>query len=77
MTKVQFAIGSVRLYYYPARITIESGNVCNLRCPLCPTGQRDVSAKKGFLSFFDFKRFIDEVGKNLLLIVPHNFCPIV
>jgi radical SAM protein with 4Fe4S-binding SPASM domain len=73
MAKVQFAIGSVRLYYYPARITIESGNVCNLRCPLCPTGQRDVSAKKGFLSFSDFKRFIDEVGKNLLLIRLYNW----
>jgi radical SAM protein with 4Fe4S-binding SPASM domain len=73
MAKVQFATGSVRLYYYPARITIESGNVCNLRCPLCPTGQRDVSAKKGFLSFSDFKRFIDEVGKNLLLIRLYNW----
>lgn len=73
MGKIQFATGSIRLYYYPARITIESGNICNLRCPLCPTGQKDDSAKKGLLSFSDFKRFIDEIGKNILLIRLYNW----
>ena len=73
MARIQYSAGSTRLYYYPARITIESGNICNLRCPLCPTGQRNSSAKKGFLSFTDFKRFIDETGKNLLLIRLYNW----
>ena len=73
MCRIQFVLGSTRLYYYPARITIESGNICNLRCPLCPTGQKDASSKKGFLSFADFKRFIDEIGKNLLLIRLYNW----
>lgn len=73
MEKVQFSIGSVGLLYYPTKISIESGNICNLRCPLCPTGQRDTSAKKGFLSFADFKKFIDEIGKDLLLIRLYNW----
>jgi len=72
MGKIQFSIGSTRLYYCPAKITIESGNICNLRCPLCPTGQKDVSAGKGLLSFTDFKRIIDEIGKDLLLISVYN-----
>ncbi len=73
MGRIQLSIGSTRLYYYPAKITIESGNICNLRCPLCPTGQKDVSADKGLISFVDFKRIIDEVGKNLLLIRLYNW----
>lgn len=73
MGKIQFSIGSTRLYYCPAKITIESGNICNLRCPLCPTGQKDDSAGKGLLSFADFKRIIDEIGKNLLMIRLYNW----
>jgi len=73
MGKIQFLIGSTHLYYYPAKITIESGNICNLRCPLCPTGQKDTSARKGLLSFPDFKRIIDEIGKNLLMIRLYNW----
>ncbi len=73
MGKVQFLIGSSYLYYYPAKITIESGNICNLRCPLCPTGQKNTSARKGLLSFSDFKKIIDEIGKNLLLIRLYNW----
>ncbi len=73
MGKIQFSIGSTLLYYYPAKITIESGNICNLRCPLCPTGQKDPSAKKGLLSFQDFKKIIDEIGENLFLIRLYNW----
>ncbi|HJO47785.1 MAG TPA: radical SAM protein, partial [Candidatus Scalindua sp.] len=73
MGKIQFSICSTNLYYFPAKITIESGNICNLRCPLCPTGQKDASASKGLLSFSDFKKIIDEIGKNLLLIRLYNW----
>lgn len=73
MAKIQYSMSSTRLYYYPARITIESGNICNLRCPLCPTGQSDGSAKKGFLTLSDFRKFIDEMGKNLTLIRLYNW----
>jgi radical SAM protein with 4Fe4S-binding SPASM domain len=61
-------LGKTILLYYPTKISIESGNLCNLRCPLCPTGQQDKSAKKGFLSFDIFKKVIDEIGKNLTMI---------
>ena len=73
MGKIQSATGSTHLYYYPTKITIESGNICNLRCPLCPTGQRDISARKGYLAYSDFKKLIDEIGENLLLIRLYNW----
>ncbi|GJQ60087.1 MAG: radical SAM protein [Candidatus Scalindua sp.] len=73
MGRVQSVFGSAHLYYYPTKITIESGNICNLRCPLCPTGQRDASAKKGFLAYSDFKKVIDEIGKYLFVIRLYNW----
>ncbi len=62
-----------RLPYYPSKISIESGNLCNLRCPLCPTGQQDKSAKKGFISFDIFKKIVDEMGQHLTVIRLYNW----
>ena len=66
-------LGKTRLPYYPSKISIESGNLCNLRCPLCPTGQQDKSAKKGFISFDVFKKVVDEIGQSLSLIRLYNW----
>lgn len=65
--------GRTYLPYFPSKISIESGNLCNLRCPLCPTGQQDKSARKGFLSFDVFKKVIDEMGQNLTMIRLYNW----
>ena len=66
-------LGRTKLSYYPTKISIESGNLCNLRCPLCPTGQQDKSAMRGFLSFDIFKKVIDEIGQNLTMIRLYNW----
>ncbi len=66
-------LGKTRLPYYPSKISIESGNLCNLRCPLCPTGQQDKSAKKGFVSFDIFKKIVDEMGQYLTVIRLYNW----
>ncbi len=66
-------LGKTTLPYYPSKISIESGNVCNLRCPLCPTGQHDKGAQKGFVSFEVFKKTVDELGRHLTLIRLYNW----
>ena len=66
-------LGKTKLPYYPSKISIESGNLCNLRCPLCPTGQQDKSAKKGFISFDIFKKIVDEMGQYLTVIRLYNW----
>lgn len=53
------------LPYLPFRLNIETGNICNLRCPLCPTGIGDVSMKKGILSFKLFKHVADQLINNI------------
>ncbi|MEE9558402.1 MAG: SPASM domain-containing protein [Candidatus Brocadiales bacterium] len=73
MGKHQHRLGFSRLYSYPAKITIESGNICQQSCPLCPTGQRDTSAKKGFMSFDLYKNVVDELHQDLYLIKLYNW----
>jgi len=70
---ISTVLGRTNLSYYPTKISIESGNLCNLRCPLCPTGQQDKSARKGFLSFDVFKKVIDEIGQHLTMIRLYNW----
>jgi len=62
-----------RLPHAPTRITVESGNVCNLRCPLCPTGQRDPSAAKGLLPYQTFEKILDQLGRDLITVRLYNW----
>lgn len=56
------------LPYLPFKLGIETGNICNLKCPLCPTGINDQSMKKGFMNLIFFKKIIDQL-KDVLLYV--------
>lgn len=53
------------LSYLPFTLGIETGNICNLKCPLCPTGLGDTSMKKGFMELGLFKEIIDQLKDNL------------
>jgi len=53
---------------YPFWLTIDPTNICNLRCPFCPTGQNRNSRTKAILSLDNFKKIIDELGPYLIHI---------
>ena len=71
--EIQCVLGHSRLYYFPNKLTIDIGNVCNLKCPLCPTGRGDKGASKGFMKFQEFKSIIDEMGMFLTHLELHNW----
>jgi len=73
ITECQIRLKSERLRYLPPRVTIETGNICNLRCPLCPTGQKNPDPKRGLIRFSDFNKIVDEIGGHLLLIRLYNW----
>ena len=73
LSRIYTFLGRINLPYFPSKITIESGNVCNLRCPLCPTGQHDSSARKGFIPLELYKKILDEIGRYLRLIRLYNW----
>ena len=50
----------------PHEIIIEPTNVCNLKCPVCPTTY-GMERKNGFMEFNVFKSIIDDL-KNLIKI---------
>lgn len=70
---LQLSMKSPRLYYLPTRISIETGNICNLRCPLCPTGQKKEGISRGFMSFENYRKIIDELSDDLLLVRLYNW----
>lgn len=45
----------------PFMLNIEPGNVCNLQCPLCPTGLGDKGMTKGFIDLGFFKHIFDQL----------------
>lgn len=40
----------------PEHIVMDISSVCQLRCPFCPTGVRDMSLKRGFVDTAEFVR---------------------
>ena len=73
LAKIQSKMAMTRLINYPHFALIDPSSVCNLRCPLCPTGRGDKSRPKCFLKFDDFKRIIDELGDYLISVLFTNW----
>ncbi len=53
---------------YPIYAYIDVCNICNLKCPLCPTGQGRNDRPKGKMSFEDFEKIVDEIGDYLYVV---------
>jgi len=62
-----------RLPYLPFILGIEPGNICNLNCPLCPTGAGETTAKKGFMKFEFFKQIFGQLRKSLIVVNLYNW----
>ena len=56
---------------YPYWLTIDPTNICNLKCPFCPTGQGRNSRPKAMLPLDKFKWLMEELGPYLIHI---DFC---
>jgi radical SAM protein with 4Fe4S-binding SPASM domain len=53
-------------------LTIEPTNVCNLRCPLCVTGNGSMERPNGRMDFPIYQRLIDELGDRVIYLVLYN-----
>lgn len=73
MGAFQLRIKNSKVFFMPARISIETGNICNLRCPLCPTGRMDKGVERGFMDFEKYKQIIDELKNDLILVRLYNW----
>ena len=57
-----------RPYYY----IIDVCNVCNLRCPLCPTGNTTIARKQGMLSLQQYNDLFDRIKEYALVVSLYN-----
>jgi radical SAM protein with 4Fe4S-binding SPASM domain len=57
---------------YPYYYLIDVCNVCNLRCPLCPTGYEALGRTQGLMSFAEYKRILDKVKPYALVTSLYN-----
>ncbi len=54
---------------FPASISIEPVNYCNLRCLECPAGLGVLTRPKGKLSFDDYKNIIEQIYKKTISVI--------
>ncbi len=52
----------------PPMVMIEPTNICNLKCPLCPSGNGDMARPRGRLSLQNFKKLLDDIGRHVYQI---------
>ncbi len=68
-----FEASDVRVHGFPTRLMIEPTNVCDLKCPFCPTGAGTMARANGFLSFDNFKKAVDDLLPYLTTVVTWNY----
>jgi MoaA/NifB/PqqE/SkfB family radical SAM enzyme len=55
----------------PPTLIIETTNVCNLDCPLCPSGEGSMDRPRGLMSFDTFQEILDALGEVLIFVYLH------
>jgi MoaA/NifB/PqqE/SkfB family radical SAM enzyme len=53
---------------YPIILMVEPTNICNLKCPMCPSGNGDMKRALGELDLENYKKLIDDIGDYILQI---------
>jgi organic radical activating enzyme len=64
----------VRPQSFPYLAVVDVANICNLRCPYCPTGARRKSGRaESLIDPLLVKRMLDELGKYLISVNLYNW----
>ena len=58
---------------FPDRVYVESTNVCNLDCIMCPTGLHIDTRPKGFMEWDLYTSIIDEIAPFAHAVVLHSW----
>jgi MoaA/NifB/PqqE/SkfB family radical SAM enzyme len=71
LNESETAANKSHLTSYPYQLLFDPTNICNLKCPLCPTWQDLKARPKGKMSLAMFKKILDETGPYLFAV---NLC---
>lgn len=61
-----------KIWGYPIAVMIEPTNICNLKCPLCPSGNGTLKREKGYMNLDLFKKIVDEVKDYSTMLILWN-----
>lgn len=53
----------------PVHVTVEPTNSCNLRCPVCETGNGSLGRRKGMLDPDVYREFIDQIAPTTSVLM--------
>ena len=68
---LSYSSRQTRLLTNPDRMYLESTNVCNLRCVMCPNGLGMLTRPKGFMDYDLFTQIIDEMAPRVKTTTLH------
>jgi radical SAM protein with 4Fe4S-binding SPASM domain len=71
--EMSLARGDVETRGFPYVYTIDTGNVCNLRCPLCPTGAGTLARPQKLMSHDTFRALLDKISPYAIEVILHNW----
>jgi MoaA/NifB/PqqE/SkfB family radical SAM enzyme len=71
--KIQKLLRRDKVWGMPYRYNIDPTNVCNLRCPLCPTGLGVLGRERGLMDLASFKKLIDQIAPYAYLVELYNW----
>ena len=66
LVNLQFQLKTEHVFGMPYKLKIESTNICNTKCQLCPTGLGIQGRPKGSMTFDQYKTLIDQTKRTLL-----------
>lgn len=58
--------GNIIVSGYPLVLSIEPTNICNLKCPQCPTGMGILKRPQGYMDFALYRSIIDSIGDYII-----------
>lgn len=62
-------VSKARPYIY----TVDTGNLCNLRCPLCPTGYRGLHRPQALMTLSTFEEVLRKIRPFAIEVILHNW----
>lgn len=69
----QMLTRSTHVRGYPFEVIVDPNNYCNLRCPLCPTGQHVNERNYGEMPFAQYEKLLDELAPYLFKVRFYNW----
>ncbi len=60
------------LKYFPPALMLEPTNICNLKCPLCPSGNGTLRRPKGYMPLSRYQNILEQIHTKIGMLILWN-----